>query len=66
MHPVEVNVSDLKKILTLIEGRKIGEFETGPQKPQLMILDFKLEKKNIRENNEVFDLNMKLLKREFS
>lgn len=65
LHPVEVNVSDLKKILALIEGRKVGEFETGPQRPQLLILDFKLEKKNIRENNEVFDLNMKLLKREF-
>lgn len=65
LHPVEVNVSDLKKILALIEGRKIGDFETAPQRPQLQIIDFKLEKKNIRENNEVFDLNMKLLKREF-
>lgn len=65
LHPVEVNVSDLKKILALIEGKEIGEFQTAPQRPQLLILDFKLEKKNIRENNEVFDLNMKLLKREF-
>jgi hypothetical protein len=65
LHPVEINVSDLKKILTLIEGKEIGEFKTAPQRPQLQILDLKLEKKNIRENNEVFDLNMKLLKREF-
>lgn len=65
LHPVEVNVSDLKKILALIEGHQIGGFETAPQRPQLQILDFKLEKKNISENNEVFELNMKLLKREF-
>lgn len=65
VHPVEINVADLKNILALIEGRPIGEFQTALQRPQLQILDFKLEKKTIREGNEVFDLNMKLLKREF-
>lgn len=65
IHPVEVNVSDLKRILALIEGKDLGEFQAAPHRPQLQIIDFKLEKKNIRDNNEVFDLNMKLLKREF-
>lgn len=65
LHPVEVNSSDVQKILALVEGRQIGAFKNAPQMPQLLILDFKLEKKNLREKNEVFDLNMKLLKREF-
>lgn len=65
LHPVEVNVSDLKKILSIIEGKEIDGFKPPPQRPQLQILELKLDKKTIRENNEVFDLNMKVLKREF-
>lgn len=65
LHPVEINVSDLKKILTLIEGREINENKVPANKPQLIFLEFKLEKKSIRENNQVYELNTKLLKREF-
>lgn len=65
IHPVEVNASDIKKILARIEGIEIGEFSPGPHRPQLLITDFKLDKKKITETNEVFLLNMKLIKREF-
>lgn len=65
VHPVEVNVADLKKILTLIEGQPIGNNEPGPDRPQIIILDFKIDKKEASENNEVFLLNMKILKREY-
>lgn len=65
VHPVEINQEDLKNILAKIEGKEIGNFLPGPGRPQLMILDFKLERKNITEKNEVFLLNVKLLKREF-
>lgn len=65
IHPVEVNLPDIQKILALIEGVKIGPFEPAPNRPQLIILDFKLEKKKSVDKNEVFLLNMKLLKREF-
>lgn len=65
IHPVEVNLSDIQKILSLIEGIKIGPFEPAPHRPQLLIIDFKLEKKKSVDKNEVFLLNMKLLKREF-
>lgn len=65
VHPVEVNVNDLQKILSKIEGVDIGAYTPGPSRPQLIILDFKLEKKNINDKNDVFLLNMKLLKREF-
>ncbi len=57
-HPVEVDASDLKEIFTRIEGSRKG-------KPQLIISDFKLNKKEFINGNEVFELNMKLLKREF-
>jgi hypothetical protein len=58
-HPVEIEAHDLKEILVRIEGsRKL--------KPQLIITDFKLYKKALSSGNEVFELNMKLIKREFN
>lgn len=65
-HPVEVNLEDLKQILALIEGIPIGNLPLPPNRPQLIILDFKLDKKEGTQGNEVFLLNMKVLKREFS
>lgn len=65
IHPVEININDLHEILSLIEGVKIEPFEPLPDRPQLIILDFKLDKKNVSPNNQVFSLNLKLLKREY-
>jgi hypothetical protein len=65
-HPVEVDSSDLQKILTYIEGVPVGPFEPPPGRPQLTIIDFKLQRKSDFPNHEVYELNMKLLKREFS
>lgn len=65
IHPVEVNVNDIQKILALIEGIQIGSNKPAPHRPQLIILDFKLEKRKNADKNEVFLLNMKLLKREY-
>jgi len=65
VHPVEVNISDLKKILAKIEGVDIGPYTPGPNRPQLIIIDFKLDKKSVSEKNEVYVLNLKLLKREY-
>lgn len=65
VHPVEVNVKDIGNILARIEGTKIGDAVPGPNRPQLIILDFRLEKKHLSNKNEVFMLNVKLLKREF-
>lgn len=65
VHPVEVNVSDLQEILSRIEGVPIGSYHPPSNRPQLVIIDFKLDKKIVSEKNEVFLLNMKLLKREF-
>lgn len=66
VHPVEVNGNDIKNILARIEGIELTPYAPGPDRPQLLILDFKLDRKNISEKNEVFLLNLKLLKREFT
>lgn len=65
VHPVEVNNFDLQKILARIEGVEMGEEKPGPNRPQLLITEFKLDKKKAYEKNEVYQLNLKLLKREF-
>lgn len=65
LFPVEMNLSDLLNVLSLIEGREIDSFKPAPGRPQLIILDFKLEKKAIRDNNEVLVVNLKLLKRDY-
>jgi hypothetical protein len=65
VHPVEIDAKDLRTILAKIEGTQIGEEIPSPNRPQLIILDFKLERKNAADKNEVFLLNLKLLKREF-
>lgn len=65
VHPVEINGQDLQKILAKIEGVEIGSFSPGANRPQLIILDFKLDRKSLNEKNEVFTLNLKLLKREY-
>lgn len=66
VHPVEINGQDLQKILSKIEGIDIGAYTPGPNRPQMIIVDFKLDRKNNSEKNEVFLLNLKLIKREFS
>lgn len=64
-HPIEVDASDVEEVLSKIEGIPIGPFNPGPNPPQLIITDFKLEKKKVGEKNEVFFLNLKVLKREY-
>ncbi len=65
IHPVEVNVQDLQKILSRIEGTPVGGQTPGASRPQLIITDFKLDKKKMGEHSEVYLLNLKLIKREF-
>lgn len=65
VHPVEVNTKNIQEILTRVEGVEIGPHTVPQNRPQLLILEFKLDRKHVAENSEVFLLNMKLLKREF-
>ena len=65
VRPVEVNAEDIKKILSRIEGTRIGPFAPGLNRPQLIILEFRLDKKILSDKNEDYLLNLKLLKREY-
>lgn len=58
-HPIQVDAQDLKEILTRLEGNRKA-------KPQLIITDFYLLKKPLKGGQEIFELNLKLLKREFA
>lgn len=64
-HPIEVNVTDIQKILARIEGVEIGSYKPGPNPPQLLVLDFKIDKKKTIHESEIYLLNLKLLKREY-
>ena len=57
-HSVEMDSHDLKELLTRLEGNRKG-------RPQVVITDLKCQKKSLLSGNEVFEVNIKLLKREF-
>lgn len=61
--PVEVDRTDIKKILQAIE---VGPQTAQNKAPQLIVLDFRLERKLLWEDYEVFSLSMKLLKRDYN
>ena len=63
--PVEVDDSDIRKILSEIEGVSIGSYEPGPHRPQLIITDYKLERKATPRQGQVYSLTLKLIKREY-
>ncbi len=65
VHPVEININNLQQILCRVEGIAIGDCVPPANRPQLTILEFKIDKKNVSEKNQVFLLNLKLLKREY-
>ncbi len=63
-HPIEMNEEDLKKLLCLIEGVTIWPYGPKEGRPQLIIKDFKLSKKEINPQEKVFVVSMELLRRE--
>jgi hypothetical protein len=63
-HPVEMNEEDLKKLLCLIEGITIWPYGPKEGRPQLIIKDFKLSKKEISSQEKAFVVSMQLIKRE--
>lgn len=62
---VEVDVEDLQEMLSRIEEICINSYNPPPNPPQLLILDFKIDRQRLFENNEIYNLHLKLLKREF-
>ena len=64
-HPVQMDAEDLKKILCLVEDIPIDSFPLCNGRPQIIITNFTLEKKQTPIDTNVFDVEMELLKREF-
>jgi hypothetical protein len=63
-HFVEMNEEDLKKMLSLIEGVTIWPYGPKEKRPQLIIKDFQLTKKETPSQEFVYMVNMHLIKRE--
>ncbi len=64
-HSIEVDLNDIKAILSRIEGVSFTEGETLPElRPHLIITDWKMEKKK-SPTQEVYALDVKLIKREY-
>lgn len=64
-HPVEVNLDDIKAILSKIDGVCFNQDMALPeQRPHLIITDWKMEKKKTPVQ-EVYTLDIKLIKREY-
>lgn len=63
--PIEVDNEDIKKLLARLEGVKIGPYEPGPNRPQLILTDFRFDRKGGQGESDVYSLNFKLIKREF-
>jgi hypothetical protein len=63
-HPVEMNEEDLKKLLCLIEGITIWPYGPKEGRPQLIIKDFKLSKKELSSQEKMFVVSMQMIKRE--
>src|SRR6267154_2838899 len=59
--PVEMNEEDLKKLLCLIEGITIWPYGPKEGRPQLIINDFKLTKKELSSHEKVFVVSMQLI-----
>lgn len=57
LHPIEVQFDDLDELLFKIES--------SSDSPQLIITDFHLKKKKTPLKNEVFDVQMQIISREF-
>jgi hypothetical protein len=63
-HPIEMNEEDLKKLLCLIEGITIWPYGPKEGRPQLIIKDFRLSKKELSPQEKVFVVSMQIVKRE--
>ncbi len=63
-HPVALNMEDLKRLLSSIEGVTIGGFTPKNGRPQLIVRDFYLKKVPASSEEDLFIIDMKLIKRE--
>lgn len=65
LDPVEIEEKDLIKLLSIFDDRVIDQNNPITNQPQLIIKNFRLTKKVTPLNNQIFLLNINLIKREF-
>ncbi len=65
-HPVQMHENDLQKLLSLIEDIPVGPYLPPNGAPQLLVRDFRLKKIKTHLHTEIFEVEMDLVKREFS
>lgn len=63
--PVQMDETDLKKVLSLLEDVPIEKIVPKAGSPQILIKDFLLKKLETPLRTEVFEVKMDLIKREF-
>jgi len=63
-HPVEMHRDDLKALLARVENQSFGNFKPGQHPPSLTIKKFELIKKTKSSDEEVFVVNLELIKHE--
>lgn len=63
--PVEVDKHDIESVLSRLEGVDIGSSKPGPNRPQVIITDFKIDRKTGSGGSQLYNLSMKLVKREY-
>lgn len=66
LYPVQMDESDLKQILSIIEDVPIEAHLPKEHPPQILIKDFRLKKIQTPLQTEVFEVEMDLVKREFA
>lgn len=64
-YPVEMSEEDLKRALSLIEDAPIESYPIIEHRPQLIITQFHLRKKQTPIKTHVFEVDMSFTKREF-
>ncbi len=64
--PVQMDETDLQKILTLIEDLPSEPSDRETPVPQLVIKEFRLKKIETQLETELFEVQMDLIKREFT
>ena len=65
-HPVQMDESDIKQILSLIEDVPIENYMPTSGSPQILIKELRLKKQETELHTEVFEVEMDLIKREFT
>lgn len=63
--PVEVDKNDIEDVLSRLEGVDFGSHQSGPNRPQMIITDFKIDRKTGTSGSQLYNLSMKLVKREY-